>query len=477
MALISWILYGIFIGLYSHVLGYSVFLLSVIPVVMTSAWLGSKYTLVPVVAILFFHFLILYVDRSYQPISGFAFIGGSTVIFVLALVVGKLKDINDKLNGELKRKEKIKEKYRQSRKKIEKLHEIASELETCRDKDEIYKMTLRAAEDIFDLDISEIEVPEDDKMVVRNCSSNFPEKGKDPVPLYDSIAGRAYLNDRSFLINDMDSNEFTNPSCSQYDSGITVPIGDEAVFQSASKEKNAFKKEDVQVVELLANHAAEALKRVEIRNKSEFLHSLLRHDVRNKINVIQGYLSLIDDFELDEEIDEYLEMASGEIESSLNLIEKIRTMKEMGEEKIEAVEIDDALESSIDENISSASTHGIEIKHEKIGCEVKAGPLIVELFSNIIENSIKHSNGSLIRVTGEKTQYKCIVSIEDDGKGIPDEDKESIFGKGYKKGKSAGSGLGMYMVEELANNYEATVNVKDSELGGAHFEVTFEKAK
>ncbi len=476
IVIVSWLLYFPFTLLFCYLFDYSIFFLSIFPVVLTSSWIGSKYSLLSAFVVIIYNFSIFYSYGNYAILSSVEFIGGSAVILILAWIVGKLKDINDRLNSELKKRKKMEKELSERERKIKKLHDIASKLETCEEKEEIYNLTLKAAEDIFDLEISEIEVPEDDEMIVINSSSKFPEEGLQPVPLHDSIAGRSYLNNRSFLIKDMEHNRFANPSSDEYKSGLTVPIGNKAVFQAASDEKNAFSEEDINVVKLLANHAAEALERVEIREKSDFLHSLLRHDVKNKVEIIQGYHELMDNFDLKDDFKEYLEKAKEETRNSMELIEKIRTLRKMDEEKRKDIEVNEALESAINRNVSAASERDIKIDHEKIGCKVKAGTLIIELFSNLIENSIKHSEGDLIQISGIEREDKCKVLIEDDGKGIPDSEKEDIFKKGFKKGENSGSGLGMYLVKEIANNYGATIEAKDSDLGGVLFEITFEKA-
>ncbi|MFW6142563.1 MAG: sensor histidine kinase, partial [Candidatus Saliniplasma sp.] len=69
----------------------------------------------------------------------------------------------------------------------------------------------------------------------------------------------------------------------------------------------------------------------------------------------------------------------------------------------------------------------------------------------------------------------CIVTVEDDGKGIADDIKEKIFERGFKKGENAGSGLGMYLVKEIVESYGGSIDVKDSELGGARFDVILKR--
>lgn len=69
------------------------------------------------------------------------------------------------------------------------------------------------------------------------------------------------------------------------------------------------------------------------------------------------------------------------------------------------------------------------------------------------------------------------MMIEDDGIGIPEEDKERVLEKGFKKGEKAGSGLGMYLAKEVIESYDGSIEVKDSDLGGARFDIHLKKSE
>ncbi len=216
--------------------------------------------------------------------------------------------------------------------------------------------------------------------------------------------------------------------------------------------------------------------RKKAEEREEFLHSLLRHDVRNKAQIVQGYLELLRDTDLSEEQSELIEKASKASEVGVDIIEKVRTLRKVSEERrISEVGIRVILKNVISGKESQASERDIEIDFEMEGCKVLGGPLLEELFSNLVENSIKHADCEKIRISGRKTSEECIITVEDDGKGISDEDKNKIFEKGFKSGKTGGSGLGLFLVKEIAESYGGSVEVNDSELGGARFDVHLKK--
>ena len=109
-----------------------------------------------------------------------------------------------------------------------------------------------------------------------------------------------------------------------------------------------------------------------------------------------------------------------------------------------------------------------------VSAKVKGGELLPEVFSNLISNSIKHSYGDKILVSVEENDGEVICTVEDDGDGIPQEKKEEIFEKGYTTVNSS-SGLGLYLVKDIVEHYGGCVEVKESELGGARFDVHLQK--
>ncbi len=217
--------------------------------------------------------------------------------------------------------------------------------------------------------------------------------------------------------------------------------------------------------------------RKEAEDREEFLHSLLRHDVKNKCQIIRGYLQMLEEGEIDEEGQKNVEKAERVTKEALNIIKKVRKLKKLEEqEESIPVKIDSFLDRVISKHTGQLEEEGIKIEVESSGCRVKGSSLLEELFSNIIENAIKHSNGDKIKVSSKTEDDGCVVTVEDDGKGIPDDKKEEIFKKGFKDGPEAGTGLGMYMVKRIAEKYDGTVECKDSDLGGAKFEMKFQRA-
>ena len=90
-----------------------------------------------------------------------------------------------------------------------------------------------------------------------------------------------------------------------------------------------------------------------------------------------------------------------------------------------------------------------------------------EMLGNLIENAAKYGGGSVF-VTVEELADRVEIQVEDDGMGIPEDERERIFARGARldTGKP-GTGLGLAIVRDVAEIYEGGITLEESEdLGG-----------
>ena len=224
----------------------------------------------------------------------------------------------------------------------------------------------------------------------------------------------------------------------------------------------------------------------EAEEEKEFYNSLLRHDVANRNMVVQGNLEILESTNLGPEQKNLISNALNAARASTDLIAKIRELREAerGVNIITPVVVDESISRAIKINMQQAKDFGVKINYKKSGAVVKAGPLIDNIFLNIIQNAIIHSNCKNINIycDREKKDGKefCKLSIEDDGKGIPDELKNEIFKPGIKRRGSPGSGLGLYLVKKLVENYGGWIEIEDrienGERKGTIFNIYLEMA-
>jgi signal transduction histidine kinase len=104
--------------------------------------------------------------------------------------------------------------------------------------------------------------------------------------------------------------------------------------------------------------------------------------------------------------------------------------------------------------------------------------LLELLLSNLIENALKYSSKeSPVAVVVKNNASELIISISDEGPGIPADETTRIFEKFYRVGNEAtrstqGTGLGLYLCKKIAEDHNAVITVNNS-TKGAVFTVTF----
>lgn len=215
--------------------------------------------------------------------------------------------------------------------------------------------------------------------------------------------------------------------------------------------------------------------KTETEERTEFLHSLLRHNLENRAQVVMGYLKKLKGLDLPEDAEIYLEEAIRTTDSQKELIEKVRTLRKVEEDEITEIEISSILDQVISDYEKRISEKNIELDYDRTECKVHGGPLLEELFSNLIENSIVHSGCDKLGIEVRERDKECAIIVTDNGKGIPDEKKEKVFDRGFKDGEGTGLGLGLYLVKRIIENYGGEVKVRDSKDGGARFDVILNK--
>lgn len=92
-----------------------------------------------------------------------------------------------------------------------------------------------------------------------------------------------------------------------------------------------------------------------------------------------------------------------------------------------------------------------------------------ELTRNLLENAVRYAR-SRVRVASLQNGRTCTIVVEDDGDGIPDEDRERVFERFYRRNDDgAGTGLGLAIARWIANAHRGSIAVSRADSGGARF--------
>ena len=90
-----------------------------------------------------------------------------------------------------------------------------------------------------------------------------------------------------------------------------------------------------------------------------------------------------------------------------------------------------------------------------------------EILGNLIENAAKFSRRRVRIAAGESGLGQMIVVVEDDGPGLPADQRDTVMKRGARLDESApGSGLGLSIVDDLTRAYGGRLTLGDSDMGG-----------
>ncbi len=200
----------------------------------------------------------------------------------------------------------------------------------------------------------------------------------------------------------------------------------------------------------------------EARKELEIYNSLLRHDISNRLQIALGIVELIKDEEKDDELKELIEKAFDNLLSIKNLLMKLRMISKAYEITPKKIDLDKAIKESIEYYADILEEKKIKVHYKEKKAKVIADEMLSNIFSNIIENAIKHGKCKNIYIETREENGYYVVDIKNDGKEIPKEIKERLFEMGVKGKESNGSGLGLHLVKKIVERYGGRIEVKSN---------------
>lgn len=348
------------------------------------------------------------------------------------------------------------------------LHDVATDLTTCTSPDAVYRRTIEAAEQLMDFDRAAIAIREEGHLEVVAMSTEMSFDEPPRMPIDEGIAGKTYQTKDAFLIEDIADEADARPRTT-VGAAMSVPIGEHGVFQVIDEETHAFDRGDLEFAQLLARHAESALivleREAELERQIERLDqfsSIVSHDLRNPLNLAQGHVELA----MTETDSEHLEIVKEAHRKMDTLLEDLLELARAGNtiSEPEPVRIDEVVQQTL----SAIRTADASITIDSgMTIAADAGRLS-QLFQNLIRNAIRHAGSSVsVEVGGLQNGF----FVEDDGPGIPPDERERIFEAGFTTADN-GSGLGLSIVAAIVNAHGWEIDVTTGERGGARFEIT-----
>jgi DNA-binding NarL/FixJ family response regulator len=256
-------------------------------------------------------------------------------------------------------------------------------------------------------------------------------------------------------------------------------------FYGPESKAETFSQWQVTLVELLANwvsYEREQKQQRETvlreRNRLEEFASIVSHDLRNPLNVATANLELV----ADNCASEYVENVDEALTRMDELIDDVLTLAQLGSGVVDADPVDLATISQ--QAWETVGTAGADLVIDGpvtvVGDATRLQRLLENLFRNSVEHSptdsrsqaddgMEHGDSSVTVRVGPLADGRGFY-VEDDGPGIPENDRETVFEHGYTT-DADGTGFGLSIVQQIVEAHGGTITVTDSESDGARFEI------
>lgn len=91
---------------------------------------------------------------------------------------------------------------------------------------------------------------------------------------------------------------------------------------------------------------------------------------------------------------------------------------------------------------------------------------------NAVTNAVRHGAASRIEIAAHTRANTVTLTIDDDGSGVPESERERVFERFHRASANPGSGLGLALVAQQAHLHGGTATLTESPLGGARLTIT-----
>ncbi|WP_241430756.1 PAS domain S-box protein [Haloferax elongans] len=206
------------------------------------------------------------------------------------------------------------------------------------------------------------------------------------------------------------------------------------------------------------------------------LHRVLRHNIRNELNVIRGYLDIVDE----ETPEGTAESAMSKIRSSTE--ELLRTSRQARRIEQTFVRSDDASESPAKQSFSSVVRAHCDLVRTRFSeatvewsvpeCGAAVDAEFGTALNEILTNALRHNDSAAPTVICEAsventgaTVTQAVVSVRDNGPGIPVHERR-VLREGEETPLLHGSGLGLWLVNWILTELGGEVRIDDNDPRG-----------
>jgi PAS domain S-box-containing protein len=216
----------------------------------------------------------------------------------------------------------------------------------------------------------------------------------------------------------------------------------------------------------------EDFKKMEVMNeKLRVVGGLTRHDVRNKLSVVNGYAYLLKKNHKDQaDVVNALGKMEQAVREIIDIFNFAKIYEQIGMQELSYINVEEELK----EAVALFSEPLPRILNECHGLKLLADSLLRQIFFNFIDNTKRHGKKSeIIRINYKEKKDSLKLVYQDDGVGIPKAYKSQLFKEGFSSGGS--SGYGLFLINKMIKVYGWEIQEIGEHDKGVHFVITIPK--
>ncbi|MFA4876419.1 MAG: PAS domain S-box protein [Methanoregula sp.] len=204
--------------------------------------------------------------------------------------------------------------------------------------------------------------------------------------------------------------------------------------------------------------------------KLNLLSGITRHDIRNQLLALEGYLEISKEYLGDP--NRTAEFIAKEEKIADTIARQITFTKDYEDMGVKAP-VWQKVHTVISEVITRLPVRNIRVDSGDPGLEIFADPLLEKVFYNLIDNALRYGGEQMtaILVSNREENGVLIIAVEDNGNGVSADDKTQLFTKGFGKH----TGLGLFLSREILAITGITITENGVPGKGARFEMSVPK--
>jgi signal transduction histidine kinase len=204
--------------------------------------------------------------------------------------------------------------------------------------------------------------------------------------------------------------------------------------------------------------------------RNPVIHTILFHDAKNRLAAFDGYVSLLRERLTGSGFLSYLdklEEIASDIERDLRVASMFSHLGLIAPRWQNLSEV-------VTRSASRESQGRVLMDDLPVSLWCLADPLFPRVFSNLFENARRHGERvTIIRVAAREAETGLVITIEDDGIGIPADQKERIFEPGFGRH----TGYGLYLAREILTTSGFSIRETGDFGNGARFDIHIPKGR